>query len=335
MRALNDPAIDELRDAEGRFFGKAQVQGWLKPIKVEFRHPLLDLLKGSSKFDPWGPTDIAFTMHTPWAAPTPPAGYVKPSRRLFEIFLCLDTASDREIQDFASRVGPLLIFCRPESTTDQATEIIHERSEVWRYFSRCMQALLRIAASVQNGRRPKSSDWDIIGHCPFAVFRAKERVGSTDVLNGLSFLPEETWSAAAHFIRKGEDRDRDMWARLLNVLLELGRARPFIKWQGSSDSMRPGMVFAAPRLLSYLAMQLCLVALSQNGFVLCSTCANQYSPLRAPKAGQRNYCPECRTAGVPDRMAQRARRERLRRTSIGNRPTVVSQPGESLRRPSG
>jgi hypothetical protein len=314
MHELNDAAIDELRDVEGRFFGKAPVQGWLKPIKVEFRHPPHDLQKGSIKFEPQDRTDVAFTMHTGWAAPMPPGGYVKPSRRIFETFLCLDSASDNEIHDFASRVGPLMIFCRPEPTADETTEIIHERSEVWRYFARCMKALLRIAASLQNGRRPNRSDWDTIGNCPFAVFNAKMRVRSTEMLNPLSFLPEETWSAAAHFIKKGEDRDREMWARLLNLLLQLGRARPFIKWEGSGTAAWPQLVFAAPRLLSYLAMQLCLVALKQDGFALCSSCSREYSPKRAPKTGQRNFCPECRQAGVPVRMAQRARSKRLRET---------------------
>jgi hypothetical protein len=41
----------------------------------------------------------------------------------------------------------------------------------------------------------------------------------------------------------------------------------------------------------------------------CSSCALPYTALRRPKAGQRNYCPECRAANVPQRMYMRERRK--------------------------
>jgi hypothetical protein len=312
MRALKDPKIDELRDVEGRFFGKAPVQGWPKPISVSFHRPTIrDLLQGSMVVDLGGPTDLGFIMHAPWAAPQE-VSYVRPTRRVLEQFLCLDLASDAELQDFASKFGPLLIFCRPGATADESKEIIHERSEVWRYFARSMKALLRIAVSFHSGRRSDPSDWDFIGNCPFPVLSAKQRIKDADVRNPLSFQPEESWSAMAYFIGTGEHRDRAMWVRLINGLLQLGRARPVVAWEGSGATAWPRMAFAAPRLLSFLALQLCLTALKQDAFPTCSFCRREYSPKRAPKAGQRNFCPDCRANGVPVLIAQRSRRERLR-----------------------
>lgn len=42
----------------------------------------------------------------------------------------------------------------------------------------------------------------------------------------------------------------------------------------------------------------------------CSHCGRPYVPNRAPKRGQRNYCPECREAHVPQRLHMRERRAR-------------------------
>jgi|ERR1035437_3296697 hypothetical protein len=95
----------------------------------------------------------------------------------------------------------------------------------------------------------------------------------------------------AHFVRKGADRDPKMWARLLNVLLELGRVRPWLVWEGDGSSARPNLVFSGPNLLSYLALQLCLRASKHDAFAVCCYCNRQYTPSeRAPKAGQRNFC---------------------------------------------
>ena len=178
-RTLNDPQVDELRDAEGKFFGRAPVQGWLRPISVSLRRPTFrDLLEGKFKVDPDGPTDRLFAVHTPWAAPTPPNGYVKPRPRLFEDFVSMGSASDDEIHRFASRYGPLMIFCRAEPGAEKTCDIIRERSDVWRYFARSMKSLLRIAANLHAGRRGSSSDWDAIGNAPFAVDMARGGLGT-------------------------------------------------------------------------------------------------------------------------------------------------------------
>lgn len=56
---------------------------------------------------------------------------------------------------------------------------------------------------------------------------------------------------------------------------------------------------------------------------LCSSCEKPYAHIRAPKAGQRNYCPGCRAAGVPVKIAQRNRRERLRSAAISSASTMA------------
>ncbi len=315
--------MDQLRDIEGRSFGKAPVQGWLKPISVDFHKPTFrDFLQGTVVTDGGGPTDMHFIVHAPWAAPLRPTGYVKPSSRVFEDFLGLDSASDSDLHKFASRFGPLLTFCRADPTSDQQTEVIHERSEVWRYFARCMRALLHIAVSVHDNHKFDRADWDAIGNCPFPVLSVRGRIKDETVLNPLLFQPEEGWSAMTFFIANGEHRDRHAWASLLNCLLQLGRARPFIIWEDAERMVRPRMVFGGSRLFSYLALQLSLIALRHGTFSTCSFCSRHYSSERAPKAGQRNFCPECRKNGVPVLLAQRDLRNRVR-GSRGRRSEFV------------
>jgi hypothetical protein len=313
MRAKPDPKLDELRDLEGRFFGRAPAQGWLKPVAVSFhRQTFRDVLMGSAKLDPGGGTDLNFTMHSPWAAPEPPAGYVKPRPEIFQRFLTLDSASNEELVKFGQQFGPLMVFCAPEGTLQGAKETIRERSEVWRYFARCMKALLHIAAAIHSGRRPDSADWEAIGRCPLPVYMARSRITDSGIQDPLLFQPEETWSAMAYFIAEGERRDLDMWARLLNVLLQLGRVRPAVSWEGEGKAAWPRLTFGAPRLISYLTLQLCLVALQRDVLPECSYCHEMYSSQRAPKTGQRNFCPRCRNERIPGLLAARDRRHRMR-----------------------
>src|SRR5229473_6046791 len=113
---------------------------------------------------------------------------------------------------------------------------------------------------------------------------------------------EEAWAAMIHFVKRGS-RDRVMWLRLLNCLLALGQVRPWMMWDGPAMETGPTLVFSGPNLLSYLALQVCLIAAKQDGFAVCSYCQRQYMPLRAPKSGQRAYCKECRDKGISARVA--------------------------------
>jgi hypothetical protein len=309
--------VDTLADADGKFFGRnAPAQGWPKPISANFYRPgFRDLMEGKVKAHPSGPTDMDFVIPAPWAAARAGVGYVKPDRRILEEFLRLELAEDSQIYKFAAKYGPLLIFGRFE-TTEERKLIVHEYSEVWRYMARCMNSLLRIAAKLYAGRSSADSDWDAIGKCPFPVYAAAERSEHTDWLDPSPFSAEEDWSGMTNFIGRGHSRNREMWATLLNTLLRFGRARPWVIWGSAASAARPQMVFSGPSLLSYLALQLCLMALKQDAFVVCTFCQREYPPTRAPKSGQRNFCPDCREQGSPVLVAQRSRRDRLRNNGL-------------------
>jgi hypothetical protein len=337
-RARNPSRQDDiLRDEAKAMLGRTPAHGWLKPERVELStkrvtlpdspkprtYTAADYLRMASTTQYAGtkgsgnaPTyrsELEFVVESRWTRlPTTSINRVRPSPDILERFLLLATASDQQVHKFASSFGPLLIFPTNEGRRMLADKlVIVESCEMWRYFAVSMRSVLRIASCFHADRKSDPTDWDQIGACPASLVPQTEN--HRDLLSPTPFGGEEAWIAMAHFVRKGTDRDRSMWARLLNVLLELGRVRSWLVWEGVGSSRRPKLVFSGPNLLSYLALQLCLRASKYDAFAVCGFCHQEYAPLRrAPKAGQRNFCPDCRAKGVPIRLAQRSRRERLR-----------------------
>jgi hypothetical protein len=267
---------------------------------------------------------IQFVIGGPFAEPTPSSRRVRPSGPILDEFIGLESASDEQICSFGKRYGPLLAYYESVSW-DGDNLVITELCDVWRYFANSLKALLDIAAGLRFPERilRLSTSWDVLGQVP-AIFEdvakrredaIEDRSGITGAIGLIGLHPELEWYARALFLRShpGQDRGRAMWVGLVNCLLALGRTRSRLIWEGLATASQPQVVFSEPSLLSYLALKVCLIAASQDGFAVCSYCQRQYMPNRAPKTGQRNYCPSCRNDGVPVRIAQRAILDRKRR----------------------
>jgi len=329
MPLHDDPLIGELLDEEvGKLiFGRIPAHEWVKPERVTLQLPpvaraaksadqgatLRDLIDASAgQYNVDDQPQLEFAIHPPWSSDSPSGPRIRPSERILNEFMSLVSAPDEKLRGFASRYGPLLIYCTVKREASREL-IVGEYCEVWRYFSRSLQALLHIAAGFRagNSQQRLKEDWDAIGDVPTRVRELDDR--PEDSRKPWIIHPEQEWTArSCYFIGKGRDRSRTMWLGLLNCLLQLGQTRPWLLWEGSATESLPRLVFSGPNLLSYMALQVCLIAAKQGAFALCSFCQKQYTPKRTPKSGQKNYCPECRDAGVPVRMAQRARLARLR-----------------------
>lgn len=61
-------------------------------------------------------------------------------------------------------------------------------------------------------------------------------------------------------------------------------------------------------LLSRVYLELALSVCGVGGVAFCSFCGHPYTPLRAPKRGQDNFCEPCRSAGVHKRLHARRKR---------------------------
>lgn len=326
---------DVLRDEAKDMLGRTPAQGWLKPSRVELNvrrvtlrnvhkkvYSAADYLQAMNAEDAGidesatartGQLEFEFVLGPPRTGSPAHPNRVRPHPDILERFLRLATATDQQIHRFASNFGALLIFDRFEKGKMPGELVIVESCEMWRYFAASMRSLLRIASCFHTNCRPDPVDWEQIGDHPASLVAEEKKI--RDPRSPSSFGGEEAWTVNTHFVRKGADRDRKMWARLLNTLLDLGRVRPWLVWEGVGSSARPKLLFSGPSLLSYLALELCLRASKHDAFAVCSYCNRQYAPMRrAPKAGQRNFCADCRVSGVPIRLAQRSRRERLRET---------------------
>jgi hypothetical protein len=297
--------LDELRDKFDRLNCPLPDRGWAKPSHVHvFGRASMHSL-GSA--DDWPDSEesnfIRFTLATPWHPPN----LVSPPNDLLERFIKLAEAPPSTVCKFAAKFGPILIYSRIEG--DPETEIdITEGYSVWTYFARCVRSLVAIGTAYRFCRTPKVDDWFTISNAPEIVrtIRAKE----IDRGSPLLLHPEEGWQV---WSRLGATREQtqETWVHLMNNFLALGRTRPWISWE--PKAAMPTLAFSGHNLLSYLALQTCLLISKHDSIAICSYCRCEYVVTqRAPKSGQHNYCPTCRKGSVASRLAQRRRRERLR-----------------------
>ena len=98
-------------------------------------------------------------------------------------------------------------------------------------------------------------------------------------------------------------------------------------WLDAKD--QPQSVYACIITLHHIALRLedevldlKLKGVKRGASFVCSYCKQSYLPLRAPKAGQRNFCPECREQGIPGWLATRDRRARQRASKTNERTEV-------------
>ncbi len=104
--------------------------------------------------------------------------------------------------------------------------------------------------------------------------------------------PEEWWAWIAF------DVDRVLWER-----------PPFAHLVPSPESGRPRLVLHASDLIPRVYLALALEVAGAGHLASCSYCSQFYTPVRAPKRRQRNYCPACRKASVPQRLHMRETRQ--------------------------
>lgn len=306
-------------------FGRIRVQDWIAPKGVRLyslaEEPRSVVSERNVKGEPaecQSPSDIGmleFVIHPPWAMYAPAGKRVRPSREIFERFVALGSASDEKIRVFAERYGPLLVFW--QKTRGKKDLVITERCDVWRYFARTMEALLHIGAGFRTTDRQGrnlDTDWNVILDMPPIVRRAFELEDqdyvNQDYSKRILYDPEYEWSGRARVPRNPKHRHKATWMMLMNCLLQLGRTRPWLLSDQGQSAFQ--IVFSGPNLLSYLALQICMVVATHDSEVMCSNCKGLYRPKRSPKAGQRNFCPKCRDEGWPVRLAQRDRLARLK-----------------------
>lgn len=297
---------------------RTPVQAWEEPQSTTLRVPwgislndfLSDPPEGQwSKNRSFKGRYIQFTIPLPSESERGRLVHLK--GEIFDDFLGLGHAPDEKIQAFSRKYGPLYAYS--DWSVHVGFSVVRESCDLWRYISKTMQALMEIGFCLRARRHAPKECWEIISQPPPEVTAAAEAGDDNASVApfGLRMSGEvEFAQRVIRFVAKGKDRTAAMWRGLLNSFIVMGDVRPWVV--GGKMEASPRLVFTGPKLLSFLALQLCEVALSHE-IAICWSCRKPYSPKhRAPKRGQLNFCVECRKSGKPNLFSQRRRRERLR-----------------------
>jgi hypothetical protein len=294
-------------NSEGRLSTPSAAPEWERPIRVELC-PVNALALRRLNF---GSELHIETSQRELFKAISPSRVVRPTPDLLERFISLAEEGEVQIHKFAKKYGGLEIFFHWSSKG------VHiEYCSVWQYFARVMKAALKISGNLYARQPLPAGEWKSIGRIPEAMRSMEE--GQEQYRRIRSGIPEmEEWCAIAGYLRSSgrpyPREARPLFVRVLNTLLGLGMVRPWIVWPDNQQASRPQLVYSGRSLMSALALQLCLRVAKIKSFVICSHCQQSYLPeKRAPKTGQRNFCPECRKNGVPQQYASISFRERRR-----------------------
>ena len=318
MDARSELAMAEFFNPSGELFSPALTSDWPRPNRVELHNGILTIWSTQAHQKSLEPNRLA-----------------RPGRGLLESFLSLagpadqqiplsalmkgtrqEHFSDEKICRFAAHFGGLQIFYRMQTGSPWPEAVHTEYCAVWRYFAGVMRSLLLIGAEQYQGKPGSPEPWRVISTPP-SLMGKMARKQDRCWFEPMPLGDEENWLALAYFAAKKNEQNQVMIARLLNTLLGLGRVRPWITWSGAQpEGPRPRFTYTSRSLLSHLALQLCLRISKVEAFVVCFHCGRTYlPPVRAPKAGQRNFCPDCREKGMPKYYSHRDYRRRKRRSA--------------------
>ena len=147
-----------------------------------------------------------------------------------------------------------------------------EPLSTWFELSQKAQALLRIAAQVNLGKRAGFEDWNIVK-------------GTCD--SGLGETQAEGWVKDLRKARREIAWELDGWVSMGQVRPRLSWSKAKVGWRFVLDAVSTG-----PNLFGLLALYLANeVAGTGKGVAFCSSCGQSYRPERRLNANTRNYCP--------------------------------------------
>ena len=260
------------------------VDGWWRPGRVE-------LSDGELLFR-WLPTNdtagIAATSKSP---------------HMVNRFLGLVNARDDRVKSFAEDFGPLWL-CRhglpnahaargfvPATSVPSVCEVERrdgafvERVDHWRALSAQANALMTLAADLHLGQVGTEDLWRVLPIDP---------EGGGDE-HGMHDAPKDLQVA------------RQVLTLHFNTWLQWADVRSALRWEPAQE---PVVLQSPIGVFGALALQM----VSRVGRVpptaVCSGCGLRYERSgRAPKKGQRNFCPDCRST-APSRLAKRDQRQR-------------------------
>lgn len=196
---------------------------------------------------------------------------------MLERFVSLPSGTDAAIVRFARRYGPLGLCAHgaPASHSPHCRPVCDESLEDWRFYSRSALAMLRIGAAIALERLPDAADWQ-------ALYKKSGRV--------------------APWWHRDINTEKSALEDVLNEWLSYAMPRFEVNWPLTPHS-RPALEMAPAGMAGALVLQLVLRVGRKDTMAACDNCGALYSSQRAPKTGQRHFCPDCRRNKIPEKYA--------------------------------
>ena len=203
-----------------------------------------------------------------------------PGVGLLDGFLSLADAEPDRILRFARKWGALGIKRKAASELRCLEPIA-----AWKDLAIRFRALHRIGAELNCDRVGAVEDWRALGSELPAASRSYEA------------LEEARFGLMSHIRR----------------LVQEACLYPRLYWNKSTEQWQIDLdTYSRTNLFAVLVLKLLISIADKEGFALCSGCHKSYVPEKQPSVGRRNYCPDCRSAGVPFRDSKREQRRRKR-----------------------
>ncbi len=160
-----------------------------------------------------------------------------------------------------------------------------EAIEDWLYWAKFAASILNIASALIGDHPTKREDWEIV-----ITSESEERSKLIDSLLSRNWIAKVYLQGAVN-----------IWLHLANVRLALswpiGTPTPVLELEANTFGV--------------LAVQLLTAVTGAQSLTVCDGCTRPYvREGRRPQRGRANYCPSCRSNGVPGRIRQQRRRAR-------------------------
>ncbi len=178
--------------------------------------------------------------------------------------------------------------CRPvRRTADDGEDEYTEPVAAWLRLAAQARAILDVAASLHHNRRPDARSWRL------AMGYSEDGTGAT--------------AAPPTPIDPGRLADcRDWLSVRISWWLLFDPPRPAFHWR----KPRPDVVLVCGTF-GHIALQLAAACAGTADLMRCDGCRQPYiREGRRAQAGRRNYCPDCRDSGAPQRDAKADFRQR-------------------------
>ena len=165
-----------------------------------------------------------------------------------------------------------------------------EAIEGWLFWSRMAAALLNVTAAFEGDRPTRRDDWECV---------ITEEIDKRTQL--IDMLVARSWAGRVYL------------QEAVNRWLRLGAVRLALRWPIGVDK---AFLELETGTYGILGVQLLAAVTGAQTLSICDGCGTPYiREGRRPQVGRANYCPDCRANKVPEKMRQRRKRDKDRRST--------------------